>query len=84
MDDGSGSRPRAIDRGARLVQRGELGAVWFVGDGAIDMECAAAAELTPIFFGQKTALSPQAPEPAWFCPDCDSVLDLVVGRLSPI
>ena len=58
--------------------------IWFVGDGAIDMECAAAAELTPIFFGQKTALSPQAPEPAWFCPDCDSVLDLVVGHLSPI
>lgn len=58
--------------------------VWFVGDGAIDLECAANAHLTPIFFGQKSSVPTDAPKPAWVCPDCDSVLDLVAERLRPI
>jgi phosphoglycolate phosphatase len=65
----------ALD-GSGLVRGGHI---WFVGDGAIDMECAVNAQLTPIFFGQKQNLPPHAPEPAWICPDCDSVLRLVTG-----
>lgn len=66
----------ALD-GSGIARSGE---VWFVGDGAIDMECAINAQLTPIFFGQKNTLPMHAPQPAWVCPDCDSVLDLVTGR----
>ena len=58
--------------------------IWFVGDGAIDMECAVNAQLTPIFFGQENNLPTNGPEPAWVCPDCDSVRDLVIGRFGPI
>jgi len=58
--------------------------VWFVGDGAVDLECAANAHLTPIFFGQASGVPTDAPKPAWVCPDCDSVLSLVAERLRPI
>jgi phosphoglycolate phosphatase len=58
--------------------------IWFVGDGAIDLQCAANAHLTPIFFGPKESLPADAPEPAWVCPDCDSVLNLVAERFRPI
>jgi phosphoglycolate phosphatase len=58
--------------------------VWFIGDGAIDLECAANAHLTPIFFGPTSGVPMDAPKPAWVCPDCDSVLSLVAERLRPI
>jgi phosphoglycolate phosphatase len=58
--------------------------VWFVGDGAIDLQCAANAHLTPIFFGTNNSIPADVPKPAWVCPDCDSVLRLVAERLRPI
>jgi phosphoglycolate phosphatase len=58
-------------------------AIWFVGDGAIDLQCAANARLTPIFFGKKNDVPSDAPRPAWVCPDCDSVLSLVAERFEP-
>ncbi|MGE5538623.1 MAG: HAD family hydrolase [Gemmatimonas sp.] len=58
--------------------------VWFVGDGAIDLECAVNAGLTPIFFGQKEGLAGCAHTPAWVCGDCGSFADLVTAVNKPI
>jgi phosphoglycolate phosphatase len=74
--------PVDLALGASGVARGPE--VWFVGDGAIDLECAANARLTPIFFGTSDGVPVGAPSPAWVCPDCDSVLNLVAERFRPI
>jgi phosphoglycolate phosphatase len=58
--------------------------VWFVGDGAIDLECAVNAGLTPIFFGQINGLPAGAHNPAWTCGDCGSFADLVTAVNRPI
>lgn len=55
--------------------------VWFIGDGAIDLECAANAGLTPIFFGQASDVPVAAPKPAWICENCRVFAALVVNRL---
>lgn len=55
--------------------------VWFVGDGAIDLECAANAGLTPIFFGLEQDVPVPAPKPAAVCENCDRIAALVANRL---
>jgi phosphoglycolate phosphatase len=58
--------------------------VWFVGDGAIDLECAVNAGLTPIFFGQINGAAGSVHKPAWVCGDCGSFADLVTAVNRPI
>jgi phosphoglycolate phosphatase len=67
-----------------LIERS--GEVWFVGDGAVDLECARNAGLSGFLIGEPTGepipqemLIPQASGGVWTLPDCAALAALVRG-----